>query len=160
MLPTRLGSQSSLTNNAITTLSWMGLLWFTIERKLGGLHAWNNPWMNNFTYLWLGPKNRAWNLDQFIVKAAAFSLFSSMVVLEELWERKNLISYFLFVIDVLVWKTGYVWPKTVFNLHPKNPNYPFINWTLLDNSNITSIFGIVFWKQVRNTEILPHDFQK
>ena len=42
MLPTILGSQSSLTHNAITTHYGLEFFGFTIEGKLGGLHGWKN----------------------------------------------------------------------------------------------------------------------
>lgn len=82
------------------------------------------------------------------------------MVLGELWERKVFISFFLLVIGVLTLERDYKGPKTVFNLHMKYQNYPYINWTLLDKSNLASIFGIFDKKQVHYVELLPRDFKK
>ena len=83
-----------------------------------------------------------------------------MVVVGEFWERKVLISYFLLGIGVLAWEMGYTGPKTIFNDFPSTQNTPHINWTLLDKSNLPSIFGIFDKKQVHYVELLPRDFKK
>ena len=73
MLATRLGLQSSLTHNAITTLCWMGFFWFTIEWKLGEIHGFKNTWMNNIYIPWIKSLNTDWNFDLFVLKQPPIS---------------------------------------------------------------------------------------